>query len=96
MGDLIPFPNQPSLPGMKPARDPYHPSVRKAIDLLTCWACGVTKAPKGYMYCVNCSLKGLDNPMISCRHDGCSTVQRRQYRGQSFFRCPEHREETNR
>lgn len=56
----------------------------------TCWACGMWRwCVLGY--CRECTLSGLDNPMINC--SSCGACKRRQLPGQQTFTCPTCRKE---
>lgn len=54
-----------------------------------CWSCGNAHGRKT-RYCVTCSGKGLNSPIIDCQHDGCGLTGRRSFPGQQTFDCGGH------
>lgn len=68
-------------------------STSPAANTSLCWACGETGTSAHRTYCTNCESSGRNNPMVSCKYDGCNAgVQRRTYPGQQFFDCGDHSE----
>lgn len=58
----------------------------------SCWACGNPQPGTG-RYCQQCISTGLDNPMISCRYDGCDMgVRPRTFPGEQSYDCGDHSE----
>lgn len=58
-----------------------------------CFACGKVSELRG-RYCIPCRSSGKDNPMLNCwKHesDGCTVVGKRQYAGQDYIKCRDHR-----
>lgn len=57
-----------------------------------CFACGKVEPLRG-RYCIPCRSSGRDNPMINCwKHtEGCEVVGKRQYPGQDYIKCRDHR-----
>lgn len=55
---------------------------------LPCWACGehvIANTTKPRRYCTGCSSRGLNSPLIPCRH--CGAARKRQYPGEQDFDC---------
>lgn len=99
MGDVIRFPGpqralpiqgQPKYPTPRPRQSKPQP---KPVQV--CWACGTHKSEPGRDYCTGCTIKGLDTPLVPCTADGCNTVGRRRWRGQTHFTCPSHRQDAS-
>ena len=54
-----------------------------------CWACGEDH-PAKTRYCVGCSSKGFNSPIIGCTDESCGLTTRRTFPGQQHFTCADH------
>lgn len=106
MGEVIQFPSQGELalgvrlktqkqpmtaapPRPAPPVQAPSPYIRPTRSQ-NCFACGKNRRAHNSRYCQDCTSAGLDSPIISCAHNGCTTVTKRRYVGQQFFWCPAH------
>lgn len=55
-----------------------------------CWACGENPTRGKARYCTGCSSRGLNSPIINCRHDACGNTGKRIFPGQQDFDCGAH------
>jgi len=90
--DTPPVSHRTPKPSLEPSSELDKSSSRSTSPgdngKLPCWSCGehvIANTTKPRRYCTGCSSRGLNSPLIPCRH--CGAARKRQFPGEQDFDC---------